>query len=114
TSCQIALHTITSSIQGNNGTAEDPPGLARSVRRACGEVSLTARRAGPSMTTSPILSSRTARMFRAFNQSFIISPSPVGTNLLRPSAIDCGAWEGTQCCNQLQADAINWSLPVIL
>src|SRR5205085_10266016 len=35
----------------------------------------------------------------------------VGTNLLRPPAIHCSASGGNQRCNELQADAINWSLP---
>src|SRR5579884_3343548 len=71
TSCQIGLHVITSSIHGKSGAAVEPAGLASRVKRAWGEVSFTARKAGPSMRISPILSRRTARMFFASSHPFI-------------------------------------------
>src|SRR5258706_7842124 len=70
----MGLHAITSAIQGSRVRAAEPAELVRSVSCAWGEVSFTARRAGPSMMTSPILSKRTARMFRTSSHPFIFPP----------------------------------------
>src|SRR5258706_15800067 len=91
----MGLHAMTSSIQGSKGTADEPAELVRSVSRAWGEVSFTARRAGPSMMTSPILSRRTARMFRASSHPFMFLPpyearhSHEGREYVRRKVLSC-------------------------
>src|SRR5581483_10846205 len=67
-SCQTLVHAMTSSIQGRSGAARLPAGEASSVRRAAGRACRSARRAGASMMTSPMLSRRMASSRRTCRQ----------------------------------------------
>src|SRR5215207_811500 len=81
------LQTSTESTHGRSGAALAPAGEASSVIRQSGLVVLIERSAGPSMTTSPALSSRTASRFRAVSQGFSALMDAIPTAPIRAQSV---------------------------
>src|SRR4051794_541405 len=63
-SCHTTRRVITSSNHGSKGATWLPAGEAIRVIRACGKAARRERKAGESITISPMLSTRTANTLR--------------------------------------------------